>query len=138
MKSVILYLIFCFLSFVINYGVFYFLYNIIFDTNFLLFSNLVAFILSTTFAFITIKNYVFKSKTDTKEDLFREVRHFFEARIFSFLVEEVGLLLVEKRVYRKSILILGMSIQTMSIAKILLSMLGFIINFLLSKFLVFK
>ncbi len=138
MKSVILYLIFCFLSFVINYGVFYFLYNIIFDTNFLLFSNLVAFILSTTFAFITIKNYVFKSKTDTKEDLFRELRHFFEARIFSFLVEEVGLLLVEKRVYRKSILILGMSIQTMSIAKILLSMLGFIINFLLSKFLVFK
>lgn len=138
MKSVILYLIFCFLSFVINYGVFYFLYNIIFDTNFLLFSNMVAFVLSTTFAFITIKNYVFKSKTDTKEDLFRELRHFFEARIFSFLVEEVGLLLVEKRVYRKSILILGMSIQTMSIAKILLSMLGFIINFLLSKFLVFK
>ena len=89
-------------------------------------SEIVAFIASIIFAYITNKIYVFNSKTNGFKDLMREIISFTGCRIFTELI---------------SILMMNMAIW-FSIndvfMKIVANIVVIILNFILSKILIFK
>lgn len=89
-------------------------------------ANCISFILSVSFAFITNKKFVFKSKSESAKDFLKEALKFFAARFLSFLFSLVGMVvLVDK---------LGCS---NSLSKISLSVVVVILNYLFSKLLIF-
>lgn len=85
--------------------------------------NLIAWVISVLFAFYTNKKYVFHSNNDTK----KEEIYFFISRIISLGIEMVLLMLL-----------IDIFIINNLIAKIITNILIVIINYLLSKFVIFK
>lgn len=90
-------------------------------------SNSIAFILSIIFAFITNKIYVFNSKTLKLNDVIREGVTFLCSRLATFVIDTVLMIL----------LIEMLSINDF-IAKCIVNIIVIIINYILSKFIVFK
>lgn len=90
-------------------------------------SNVIAFILSIIFAFITNKIYVFNSKTWNLNIVLRESITFLASRLASFIVDTLTLILLVE--------IIGINDF---IAKIIANIIVIIINYLLSKLVVFK
>jgi len=130
-KEVILYLVFGVLTTVISICTFYIFTTHIFsgineDLNISL-SNIISFILAVSFAFITNKTVVFNSKTDSKKDFLKEIVSFFMARIFTLLIDTFGILLFVK----------VLCIHKM-IAKIFFNIVIIILNYILSKLIIFK
>lgn len=95
-----------------------------------IFSNTVAFIFAVAFAYFTNKIYVFKSKSWKASVLVKEILAFVAARIFSFLFETAGLWFTED--------ILESDDTGIMIAKVVLSIIVVLLNWVLSKFFVFK
>jgi len=93
----------------------------------ILVANTVAWVLSVIFAFITNKLYVFKSKSFEKKLFYREFITFMAARLLSLGVDTLGMwLLVEQ---------LGVNVW---IAKTLMNVIVVIMNYVLSKLIIFK
>lgn len=90
-KEVIFYIFFGVLTTVVNY-VTYFIFTREFNANFLL-SNIVAWLFSVIFAYITNKIWVFHSNKRNIIDLIKEVSLFISARIFSGILDTVLLFL---------------------------------------------
>ncbi|MBC8534643.1 GtrA family protein [Yeguia hominis] len=89
--------------------------------------NGIAWIVSVLFAFITNKLFVFESKSFRFGIFLRELLSFFAARLFSLAVEYAGLWLLIDVLGWKEML-----------AKILMNIVVIILNYLLSKLLIFK
>ena len=90
-------------------------------------SNVIAWILSATFAYITNKIYVFDSKVKTKHDLFKEIVYFYGCRLLTLAVDQgIMILTVDK---------LGWNALLM---KIIANIIVIILNFIFSKLLIFK
>ena len=89
--------------------------------------NGIAWIVSVLFAFITNKLFVFESKSFRFGIFLRELLSFFAARLFSLAVEYAGLWLLIDVLEWKEML-----------AKILMNIVVIILNYLLSKLLIFK
>ncbi len=130
-----LYLFFGVLTTLINYGVFWLL-NEMCGGRYVLLTNLATFIAATAFAFLTNKQFVFRSRSWRPGVVLREGASFTAARLFSFAIEEIGLYIAAYPLamgkYRFG------PIDGVMLAKILLSFLAVLLNYFFSKFLVFK
>lgn len=90
-------------------------------------ANTIAWVLSVAFAFITNKLYVFKSKSFESRLFWRELTTFVGARLLSLAVDSLGMLLM-----------VTMLSWNDWIAKIIMNVIVVIINYILSKLIIFK
>lgn len=130
-----MYLLFGVLTTAINYALFWMVITAL-GENTALAANVVAFIGSVIFAYITNKIFVFKSKSWKKDVLMKEISSFLGARILSFAFEEAGLLICIQWLNVSRFEIWGIS--GVMLAKVVLSVVVVLVNYVLSKFLIFK
>ena len=124
-KEIILYLIFGVLTTVINIVSFFLCSNIL-QIDYKI-SNVISWFMSVLFAFITNKTIVFESKDKNKRETTKEIIFFFIARILSLIVD-MGLMIIMVDIIKSNTLI----------SKIIVNIVIIIINYILSKFLIFK
>ena len=138
-KEPILYVVFGVLSTVVNFAVFY-LMNRAAGEELYLVNNVVAWLAAVIFAYIANKLWVFESKSFKAKVILKEISEFFAARIFSFAVEEGGLwLFVDKLGFDNfSFSIFGFEVTGKLIAKLALAVIVIILNYIFSKFIIFK
>lgn len=124
-KFLILYILFGVLTTLINWASYYFYYNIAHLSNIL--SNIIAWILAVLFAFITNKLWVFESKSFKVKTLIYELFTFLTSRILTGILDVV-------------IMYVTVDIFTMNstIWKLISNVIVIIINFVLSKLIIFK
>ena len=90
-------------------------------------SNVLAWIIGATFAYITNKLYVFNSKVNTKKELLKEIVYFYGCRLLTLAVDEgIMILTVDK---------FGWNALLM---KIVANIIVIVLNFVFSKILIFK
>lgn len=126
-KEIINYLVFGVLTTLINLITYYILISTIFNPDNkieLQITNIIAWITSVTFAYITNKHFVFNSK---EQNIKKEVIKFCSSRISTLLVE---------------IILMYIFVSTLKyndkIIKIITNILVIILNYIISKLLVFK
>lgn len=112
----------------------------LFGTKLSLVWNIFAWVIAVLFAFITNKFFVFHSKQTDRKTLAKELATFTSARVFSLGVEELGLLIAQfvfnadEKVYS----ILSVEISGIMVTKIFLAVIVVIMNYIFSKFFIFK
>ncbi len=94
-----------------------------FHINYMI-ANVVSWIISVLFAYITNRIFVFKSKS---ENIILEVYQFFKYRIFSFLIE----------IFLMYVFVELISIDDM-ISKVIVQIIVIVLNYVFSKLFVFK
>ena len=137
-KEIIMYLIFGVLTTVVSWGS-YAIFEKVFkeaivDVNVLVaVSNVLSWVTAVLFAYITNKLFVFESKSFKPTVLFKEIGLFVGSRLLSGAVEWVGVpLLVWLGLNQTIFGIEGM------LSKVLVSVIVVILNYILSKLIVFK
>ncbi len=137
-KEIISYLFFGVMTTLVNFVSFW-AFNKILGESLYLISNVIAWVISVVFAYVTNKLWVFESKSWKFRVLLKEVPEFFAARVFSLCVEECGLwLLVDKLGFDKfSFLLFEFKVTGKLIAKVLLAVIVVILNYFFSKFIIF-
>ena len=119
------YLIFGALTTLVNIVAYSILYYTLHINNAI--SNVLAWIIGATFAYITNKLYVFDSKVNTKKELLKEIVYFYGCRLLTLAVDEgIMIFTVDK---------LGWNALLM---KIIANIIVIILNFIFSKILIFK
>ena len=138
-RELIVYVFFGALTTAVNLSVFH-LSNIIFGQELYLASNVIAWIASVIFAYVTNKIWVFDSRQWSRSVLIREISSFFSARVFSFLVEELGLYLLVDTAGMSSmtVTVADYTINGELIAKVILAAVVVVLNYVFSKLLVFR
>ena len=138
-KEPILYVLFGGFTTVVNLVVFY-LMNKAAGEELYLVNNVVAWLAAVIFAYITNKLWVFESKSFNLKVILKEIPEFFAARIFSLGVEEGGLwLFVDVLGFDSfSFSVLGFEVTGKLIAKLVLAVIVVILNYVFSKFIIFK
>lgn len=121
-KEIIMYLVFGVLTTLVNIIV-YFISAEILNINYLV-SNGVAWFLSVLFAYITNRKYVFDS---TNSNIFKEMVSFFGSRLATGLLD-MGLMWI----------FVETSLMNDVIAKVVVNVIVIILNYILSKLVVFK
>jgi len=122
-RETIFYLIFGVLTTIVNFVVFTPLNELGMNS---IIANTIAWVAAVIFAYITNKIFVFNSTTKGITNISKEILMFFLARVFSLLVENVGLLIADI-----------VNINTY-VAKIFLAVFVVIINYVLSKLIIFN
>lgn len=137
-KEVIVYVVFGVLTTVVNFVVFWIFSKILGDDLYLV-NNAVAWVISVIFAYVTNKLWVFDSKSWALKIVAKEVVEFVAARLFSFGVEEGGLLLFVNVLGfdEYSVTLFGFEITGQLIAKVILAVIVVILNYFFSKFVIF-
>lgn len=138
-KELITYVIFGVLTTFVNFFAFW-IFTKIFGEDLYLVNNAIAWVVGVVFAYITNKLFVFESKSWDLKVITKEVTGFLGARIFSFLVEEGGMFLFVSvlGLGEKSLTLLGFTITGQFIVKILLAVIVVVMNYVFSKFFIFK
>lgn len=138
-KEFILYALFGVLTTLANLFAFL-LMTYIFGEELYLLNNAVAWIAGVVVAFVTNKIWVFNSKSWKIKVWLKEFSEFVTARLLSFVFEEAGMMLFVDvlNVGEKSITVFGFDITGQIIAKLLLSVVVVILNYVFSKFVIFK
>ena len=138
-KEIINYIIFGVLTTVVNFIVFW-LFNRLLGKNYYLISNVIAWVAAVAFAYITNKIWVFESKVTKPKALIKEIVEFFVARLFSLGVEEAGLLIFVDLLKFKNLSfeLFTFAITGEILAKIILAVVVVILNYIFSKFIIFK
>ena len=90
-------------------------------------SNLIAWLVGVIFAYFTNKLFVFESKSFKMEVLSKEILSFGAARVFSLLIEELILYIFVDLLNMDKLII-----------KLIANIIVIIINYILSKFIIFK
>ena len=126
-KEIINYMIFGILTTIISIFSYYILVLTILNPNNpieLQIANIASLIVSVTFAYITNRKYVFNSKNN---NIFKEIIKFYSSRLFSLLID---------------MLIMYIFVSLLSfndkIIKILVQIIVIILNYILSKLIVFN
>lgn len=137
-KELIVYVVFGVLTTVVNFVVFWIFSKILGDDLYLV-NNAVAWVVSVIFAYVTNKLWVFDSKSWALKIVAKEVVEFVAARLFSFGVEEGGLLLFVNVLGfdEYSVTLFGFEITGQLIAKVILAVIVVILNYFFSKFVIF-
>ena len=104
----------------------YWLFTKWFHVNYMI-SNVISWIGSVSFAYVTNKKFVFKSKCDNEKAVFIEIYQFFKYRVFS-LVIDIFLMYLFVEVF---------NIDDM-IAKVIVQFIAIALNYIFSKLFVFK
>lgn len=126
-KELINYLIFGILTTVVSLATYYILVSTILDANVTLelqIANIISWITCVTFAYITNKKYVF---APTNKSLIKEILEFYSARLLALFID-MGLMFI--------------FVSTLhfndKIIKIIIQVIIVIVNYILSKLIVFK
>lgn len=122
-KEIILYAIFGIFTTLVNLGVFYLLTNIVHLEGNL--SNVIAILLAVVFAYLTNKDFVFHSNAKTIKDKTMQFLKFISGRAFTMIIEWGGCAL------------LFITPIPQFISKLFMTIVIIILNFFISKFLVF-
>ncbi len=125
-KEMINYLIFGVLSTVVNFVTYYVFARLIGVDEVI--SSGLSWFFSVLFAYITNKIFVFESKTHTIKEFIKEMVSFFLARIVSGALCDVGTFAIMIKVFNINDII----------AKIVTQIMVIILNYILSKSIVFK
>ncbi len=124
-REMIMYIIMGIFTTAVNISSFYFLVEIL-DTDYKT-ATVIAWILSVLFAYITNKIYVFQQKTSDMRSLMRELTAFFSVRLLSLGID-LGMM----------ILLVSQFHTNETLAKILDNVVIVVVNYIASKWLVFK
>ena len=124
-RQVWLYLFFGFATTLVNIASYEIIVNVL-NIDYLI-SNILAWVIAATFAYFTNKIIVFESKVNNNKEKIKEVISFFSARLFSLGIDMV-------------IMYIGVSILLFNdtIIKVLANIVVIVINYFLSKFIIFK
>ena len=138
-KEFIMYLIFGVLTTLVNFIAFGFFTKLLGEELYLI-NNAIAWVAGVVFAYITNKLFVFESKSWKTKVLLKEIPEFLGARIFSFFIEEGGMFLFISVLGfgEKSFNLFGVTITGQFIVKILLAVIVVVLNYVFSKFFIFK
>ena len=138
-KEIILYVFFGVFTTVANMLVFYFSTALLGEELYML-NNLFAWVAGVVVAYITNKLFVFDSKSWKLKIFIKEFSEFVLARVFSFAVEEVGLIICVDGfgLGGNSINFFGIEITGQFIIKLILSVIVVTMNYFFSKFVIFK
>ena len=138
-REIISYLIFGVLATIVNV-VFYYLFGLGIGENAYLLNNILSWFITVVFAFITNKVWVFQSKNWEFSVVKEEVIGFFSARLFSLLLEELGLyLLIDLiKLNRLELNVFVFCITGTLLAKLIMQVVVILTNYFFSKFLIFK
>ncbi|WP_133014352.1 GtrA family protein [Clostridium cuniculi] len=124
-KETISYVIFGILTTIINLISYYFFSNII-SINYLI-SNIISWIISVSFAYVTNKLYVFNSKDKNKDVVIKEFIKFVNCRLTSGVIEMILLFLLVNMIKVNDI-----------ISKLVIGVIVVVLNFIFSKVFVFQ
>lgn len=105
-------------------------------TNATLVANAVSFVLATAFAYVTNKCFVFRAPGWHPSVLLHEFAAFTGARLFSFALEELGLLIGVHGLGVARYEWLGIS--GVLILKVILSFVSVLLNYLFSRYWIFR
>ncbi len=143
-KETITYLVFGVLTTVVNLAVFK-VFDAIFtaatQADLTLLTNFIAWVFAVVFAYVTNKLWVFESKSWKFDVLKKEVPSFVGARVFSLGVEELGLLIFITWLGfdRFELDIFGLfTLGGKMMVKIALAVIVVVMNYVFSKFIIFK
>ncbi len=102
--------------------------------------NVISWVFAVIFAFVTNKFFVFHSKSMEKQTLLKELITFMGARVFSLGVEEAGLIIAQFVFHadEKVFEIFSKEITGTMTAKVALSVIVVIMNYIFSKLFIFK
>lgn len=109
----------------VNYAVFFTCLRFL-NINYLI-SNVVSWVCAVAFAYVTNKLFVFNSKEWSLSKLKTEVLPFFIGRLFSLVVETIMLYILVDCLFFSS-----------EIMKVFTNLLVIVINYFISKFMIFK
>ena len=140
-RETVLYIIFGVATTVVNYVVFYLLYNVLWSQSRSLEANAAAFVAAVIFAFVVNKLFVFESKSWSVDTLKREIPSFLAARIGSFGIEEAGLFLCEKVLKLGGVIAItlgGVALDWITVAKVALAFVVVALNYVFCKLFIFK
>ena len=140
-RETVLYIIFGVATTVVNYVVFYLLYNVLWSQSRSLEANAAAFVAAVIFAFVVNKLFVFESKSWSMDTLKREIPSFLAARIGSFGIEEAGLFLCEKVLKLGGVIAItlgGVALDWITVAKVALAFVVVALNSVFCKLFIFK
>lgn len=124
-REMIMYIIMGIFTTAVNISSFYILVEVL-DTDYKT-ATVIAWILSVLFAYITNKIYVFQQKTSDMRSLMRELTAFFSVRLLSLGID-LGMM----------ILLVSQFHTNETLAKILDNVVIVVVNYIASKWLVFK
>ncbi len=130
-KDIILYIIFGIATTVINFAVYTVLVK--FLSQDMTLSNLISWVISVTFAFITNKIFVFSSRSFKAKTLFKESISFYSSRIITGIIEII---------FPTVLFQIGLDFELFGIkgfvAKAIVNVVIIILNYVFSKLFVFK
>lgn len=124
-KEIISYLIFGVATTVVSI-ISYFIFAKIFNINPII-SNVLSWVISVLFAYVTNRKYVFESKKTDKKEIIKEIISFFGCRLFSGIID-TGMFTI-------MIEIIGIND---GIAKIITQVVVIVLNYILSKLITFR
>ncbi len=138
-RELILYGFFGVLTTVVNFVTFHISGKILGEERYLI-SNVVAWLAAVTFAYFTNKLFVFESKSFAPKTLFKELSVFFSSRVFTFVIEEVGMwLLVDGLEFGEMYApVFGFIISGQMISKVIVGVVVIVINYFATKFITFR
>ena len=138
-KEILLYLIFGVLTTAVSIFSFW-LFGLFIPSNLYLITNVISWVIAVIFAFVTNKLFVFESKKWGKAELGSEIPKFLGARVFSLVIEELGLILFIDLLKFSEIskTVIGFEITCELIAKIIMAFVVIVLNYFFSKFMIFK
>ena len=124
-KEILLYLFFGGLAFIVSIATYAF-FNVICGLNELV-ANVISWIITVTFAFLTNRIWVFDSPVDTVKDFFSQLVNFFGGRIVTLVIEEAILLIFITWLEMNSMLI-----------KVIAQVVVIVLNYVISKLWIFR
>lgn len=140
-RETISYLFFGVMTTAVNYVVFWLIYELLMGREGSLVANAIAFVAAVIFAFVVNKLFVFESKSWAFSVLAKEIPPFIASRIASFGIEELGLFLSESVFNWNEVTVLtlgSMTVDGVTAAKLALSVIVVILNYVFCKWFVFK
>lgn len=138
-KETILYLVFGVLTTAVSFVTLK-LFDVALGKELYLVSNSLSWILSVAFAYVTNKLFVFESKSWKRDVLKKEIPSFLSARIASYFIEQGGLwLMMDVLLFKDKVFdFIVVRLSGLMTAKLVVAVLVVIINYVLSKVLIFK
>ena len=126
-REQIAYLFFGGLTTLISWGLYTLLYYVLFNQSLNVLSNIITEIVAITFAYVTNKLFVFRSKTQEKRDFLKEILSFFALRAVSFFVNLGAMWLLVDVLFFEA-----------WICKIVVNVVVIVLNYLFSKLFIFN
>ena len=138
-KETVTYVIFGVLTTLVNLLVFKG-FDVLFKGKYYLFTNTIAWIAAVAFAYVTNKLFVFESKSWKFDVIKKEIPSFLGARIASYFVEQAGLwIFVELLHFDEKVFdFILVKLSGKITAKLIIGVIVVVINYALSKFIIFS